>query len=86
MLYCDTINPKGFTHGQKYCDIHDEVKIDFEVPSVLQEILDMAEESDLSQDGNYYNLVETIFSLSKNLCADGIITRKQWDTILQRYL
>ena len=66
-------------------DIDDTVKIDFEVPSILKEIMDFAEESDIAEDGNYYNWADTIETMAKNLYVEGVLSAKQWDALSRRY-
>lgn len=68
-----------------YHEIDDTVKIKFKVPAGLQEMFDMAEESDLSDDGNYFNLADTIDTMCKNCYAAGEMSEREWDTIIRRY-
>jgi hypothetical protein len=69
-----------------YHEINDEVKIDFEVPEILQDIIDQAEEADKSDNLMLYcDLSECVDVLAKNLYTDGLITKKQWDTLAMRY-
>jgi hypothetical protein len=46
---------------RKYHEIDDSVKIDFEVPKILQSLIDEAEEADLADNfGSYENIADTI--------------------------
>lgn len=67
-------------------EINRNIKIDFHVPIVLQEIMDMAEAADSEGNfGLYYDLAENVDTIAKNLYTDGKLTRKQWDTLCRRY-
>lgn len=72
-------------HTVGYHEIDDNVKIDFEVPKALQEMMNEAEEADRRNDGSYFNYADTIDVWSKNYYAAGKLTQAQWDTIIQRY-
>lgn len=68
-------------------EINNDVKIDFSVPMALQELIDMAEEADQAGSiGKYYAYVDAIDTTAKNCYASGAITKKQWETILNRYV
>lgn len=67
-------------------EIDYNIKIDFQVPVVLQEIMDMAEAADSAGNfGLYCDLAENVDTIAKNLYTDGKLTRKQWDTLCRRY-
>lgn len=71
---------------KQYHEIDDSIKIDFPVPSDLQELFEQAEEADLSNDfGNYIMIADTIDTVAKNVCAAGGISSMQWDIICRRY-
>lgn len=70
---------------RQYHEIDNNIKIDFEVPEIFQEILDAAEESDLNEDGNYYNWADAIETFAKNLYVEGAISGTQWQTLSRRY-
>lgn len=69
----------------KYHEINDEIKIDFEIPEMLSNLMEEAEEADVRNDGSYDNLADTIDVLSKNYYADRKLTLEQWETIVRRY-
>ena len=68
--------------------IDDEVKVDFPVPKIVKTIMDKCEEYDREDDyGSYEPYTSHLTAvLCKNLCADGVLTSKQWHTIERRYL
>lgn len=67
-------------------EINYSIKINFHVPTFLQEIMNMAEAADSEKNfGLYYDLAENIDTIAKNLYADGKLTQKQWDTLCRRY-
>jgi hypothetical protein len=69
-----------------YHEINDEVKIDFEVPEILQDIINQTEDADKANNLMLYcDLAECVDVLAKNLYTDGMITKKQWDTLVMRY-
>lgn len=68
--------------------IDDTIKIDFPVPKIVKFMMDECEKYDREDD---YGLYEPYAShltsvICKNLCADGILTTKQWHMIERRYL
>ncbi len=71
--------------NNKYHEINDEIKITFELPEMLKNLIEEAEAADIRNDGSYDNLADTIDILSKNYYADGKITLKQWEMIVRRY-
>lgn len=68
-----------------YHEINDSVKIDFKIPEALRYLMEEAEEADIKNDGSYFNLADTIDTVSKNCYADGLISESQWNTINRRY-
>lgn len=68
-----------------YHEINDKVKINFELPEMLKNLIEEAEAADKRNDGSYDNLADTIDTLCKNYFADRKITLKQWETIVRRY-
>lgn len=66
--------------------INAEIVIDFPIPTILQDLIEMAEKADLEeQTALYYDLAENIDTVAKNLYTDGRLTKKQWDTLCMRY-
>ena len=70
---------------QKYKFIHDEVKIDFPVPLLLQNEMDEAEELDRLGSTEFFCVAESIDVIAKGLFAAGKITQEQWDRLTWRY-
>lgn len=70
---------------KQYNEINDSVTINFNVPEALRYLMEEAEEADIKNDGSYFNLADTIDTVSKNCCADGLINESQWNTINRRY-
>lgn len=70
---------------RKYHEIDDTIKITFDVPSILQELMDAAEIADEKDDGSYFMLADDIDICSKNCCAAGLISEAQWNLIIRRY-
>lgn len=66
--------------------INDDVVIDFKIPSMIQEMIDYAMEADARDSyGDYQPYADMIDVMGKNLYADGVITRKMWDTLVMKY-
>lgn len=68
-----------------YNEINDQVKIDFEVPEPLFHLMEDAEVADMKKDGSYDNYADAIDIWAKNYYADGVLSKKQWDTLVRRY-
>lgn len=71
--------------GNEYHEINDEIKIEFKIPDMLQNLILDAEIADRRNDGSYDNLADMIDVLCKNYYSDGILTLKQWETVVRRY-
>lgn len=71
--------------GNEYHEINDEIKIEFKMPEMLQNLMLDAEIADRRNDGSYDNLADMIDVLCKNYYSDGILTLKQWETVVRRY-
>lgn len=69
----------------RYHEINDEIKINFKLPEMLQNLIAEAETADMRNDGSYDNLADTIDVLCKNYYADGKLTLKQWEMVVRRY-
>lgn len=71
---------------QMYNFINDKYKIDFPVPTGLQEIMDEAEKEDKRNSlGMYLSWADAIDVDAKNCYVAGLITKRQWDIICARY-
>lgn len=67
--------------------INDSIKIDFDVPTVIRDSMEIAEKADEEEHyGTYVVYAENIDTVAKNCYADGAITKEQWDLLLQRYV
>lgn len=66
--------------------INDEIEINFAVPTVIQDMIDLAEEADKNNDlGSYIAYADNLDTVAKNCCADGAITQRQWGILCRRY-
>ena len=66
--------------------INDEIIIDFPVPASFQRVMDRMEQYDAEDDYGMYNAVCEPFHVDcKNACANGTITKKQWELLEMRY-
>lgn len=63
-----------------------DVVLDFEIPQIMQSIMDEAELYDLFQNyGEYDCMIDVLDVECKNKYAAGIITQEQWDLIMYKY-
>lgn len=70
---------------KKYNWIDDEVKIDFDLPEEIQELVDELEEYDLNgQLGDYVVFSDWLDVYAKRWIGDGL-TRHQYDLLRWRY-
>ena len=66
--------------------IDNSVILDFEMPKVLKNTIIEIEEAYQNKDDIEYNILsDTLDVLCKHYCAEGILTKKQWDLVCQRY-
>ena len=74
--------------GVTYHYIDDTVKIDFNVPKDVKNVMEMCEEADLQDNyGSYGNLAEYfLYTLCKEAYVQGHLTKKQLETMERRYL
>ena len=71
---------------REYHEINDSVVLNFEIPEVLRNLMNDAEEADMANDwGTYLNLADAIDVWAKNYYADGQLSSKQWNLICRRY-
>ena len=72
--------------NHKYNFINNEVKINFEVPKVLQNLMNEAEKADILNDyGLYMNLAYAIDSRAKKETTHHKISESQWKQLTKRY-
>lgn len=70
----------------KYNYLDDSVKIDFELPLNIKNLVDDAEKADLEDDyGLYMNLACAIDTNAKNATAKRKRTNYQWETLVRRF-
>lgn len=70
----------------KYHWINDSIKIDFDVPRLVANTMQEAEEADLNNEiGEYYGIADVLDVICKECYVNGLLTKKQWDTITERY-
>ena len=70
----------------KYNYLNDSVKIDFELPLNIKNLVDDAEKADLEDDyGLYMNLACAIDTNAKNATAKRKLTNYQWETLVRRF-
>lgn len=66
--------------------INEDIIIDFKVPSILQESIDIAEKADDENNiGLYYIYADNIDVVAKNCYVDGALTKEQWNQLTKRY-
>lgn len=70
---------------KKYHWIHDEVKIDFPLPSIIQDIVDELEYLDQTEDDLYFDRSEFLEHFTKEFIYSKELTMKQRDLLLERY-
>lgn len=70
----------------KYNYLDDSVKIDFELPLNIKNLVDDAEKADLEDDyGLYMNLACAIDTNAKNATAKRMLNDYQWETLVRRF-
>ena len=70
----------------KYNYLDDSVKIDFELPLNIKNLVDDAEKADLEDDyGLYINLASAIDTNAKNATAKRLLSDYQWETLVRRF-
>lgn len=65
--------------------IDDKYKIDFEIPKLLKNTIEEAEELDRSGDMEYFDVADTIDVICKNFVSSHTMTKEQWDIVTKRY-
>lgn len=69
----------------KYNWIREDVVIDFPIPNSLQEIIAILELLDIAEDYGYYDYSEALDCGAKEYVYQGILTKKQWETLCLKY-
>ena len=65
--------------------INRDVKIDFPIPPLLQELIDDAEEAERKQNLEYFAIADAIDVFCKGLVSTGYYSEYQWDIVCARY-
>lgn len=65
--------------------IDDKYKIDFEIPKLLKNTIEEAEELDRSGDMEYFDVADTIDVICKNFVSSHTMTKEQWEIVTKRY-
>ena len=65
--------------------INDEIRIDFEVPELLRNTMDEAEELDRIGSVEYTAVADMIDVICKGYVTTGHMTQEQWDTVVDHY-
>ncbi len=65
--------------------INEEIAIDFEVPKLLQSVMDEAEEMDREGSVLYTGMADQIDVMCKGYVTTGHMTQEQWNRIADRY-
>lgn len=71
--------------GKKYNWINDEVKIDFPLPKILRDKVELLEKLDSLMDETYFDECEYMDDDAKGYYVAGKITKSQWDALITRY-
>ena len=69
----------------KFRWIREDIIIDFPLPPTLQNDIKEAEELDLAGNIEYSCVADAIDVLCKDYVANGIFTKKQWETVVSKY-
>lgn len=70
---------------KKYHWINDEVKIDFQIPEVINNTMQEAEHMDSEENMEYFCIADTLDMLCKEAYVNKILTKEQWLMIVRRY-
>ena len=71
----------------KHNYIHDEIEIDFTLPTALKNMIELLEKADDEEDyGTYLSYADFLDTVAKNCCASGSISEKNWYTLLAKYV
>lgn len=71
--------------NKKYHWVDDNVKIDFKLPSMIQELVNELEEMDRNEDWSYFDRCGFIENITKEFVINGEMTGRQRDILCQRY-
>lgn len=68
-----------------YHFIKDEITIDFDLPTGIQQIISIVEKLDLLNDSEYLNYASTLKTIVAYYVEKGILTKKQQELLNQKY-
>lgn len=71
--------------NKKYTWINDDIKIDFPLPKLLQNLVEELEELDLEENWLYLDQCEFLENITKECIISGWITDEQRDLLCRRY-
>lgn len=71
--------------NKKYHWVDDNVKIDFKLPSMIQDLVNELEEMDRNEDWSYFDRCGFIENITKEFVINGEMTGRQRDILCQRY-
>ncbi len=69
----------------KFHWVSDDVKIDFKISVVMKNTMEEAEQLDLEESPEYAHVADILDVMGKEAFVNKLITRKQWDAIVERY-
>lgn len=72
-------------NNKKYNWIKEDVKLDFNIPDLLQQLFDEAEALDLAASPEYACVASAIDVQTKCFVRSGHLTQEQWDLICSKY-
>lgn len=71
--------------NKKYHWVDDNVKIDFKLPNMIQDLVNELEEMDRNEDWSYFDQCGFIENITKEFVINGEMTGRQRDILCQRY-
>lgn len=69
----------------KFHWVNEDIKIDFPISEGMKNTMEEAEQLDLEESVEYAAVADILDVMGKEAFVNGLITRKQWDTIVERY-
>lgn len=69
----------------KFHWINDDIKIDFKISEAMKNTMEEAEQLDLEESMEYAAVADILDVMGKEAFVNRLITREQWDTIVERY-
>lgn len=84
-LWYNYFKQRGIAMSRKYTWINDDIKIDFPLPELLQNLVNELEEMDMEENWLYFDRCEFLENITKECIISGWITDEQRDLLCQRY-